>query len=170
VDPDYLKVTEVLRNEVQTRFQETNPQVIADVFEDMLRLQKPELLSSFYSEAQALAAYDFARESLVAMTSPINRDVYVSALRSIARALEAALSAVFSSARPIQNGEAKFVEYRPILSAPYSAVFRTDDSIYDAIFDSELVLKRVEKRTELQHIWPPLRTGAAKSALIATLL
>lgn len=169
-DLNYLESNGEAKNELRKRFQQANPQVIADAFENLLCLQKPEVLSSFYAEMEALSIYEFTRESLAMMTSPINRMVYENLLGSLAQTFKKALITVFESAQPLQNKPAKLVEYQPNLANPYSAVFCTHDEVFDAIFDSELVLKCVRKRSAPQHIWPPLHIGATKSVLISSLL
>lgn len=167
-DPQYAELDEDAKNLARLRFQQANPQLIADAFQHLLCIQKPEALSSFYSEMHVLAAYEFSKEAL-ASASNDDPDAYSVALNSMSSAFNAALTAVLQSARAIREESPEFVEYSPTLATPYAAVFRTQGADYDAVFDSELVLKSVHQRTQARRIWPPLKVSRTQSALLASL-
>lgn len=167
-DSQYSKLSDDTKGTARQRFQEVNPQLIADAFEHLLCLQKPESLSSFYAEMHVLASYEFSKEAL-ACAPKDSPGCYRSALTSIASALNAALTAVVQSARAVHAEGLELVEYAPTLATPYAAVFRNQNTYYDAVFDSELVLKSVYQRTEARRIWPPLGVSPGQSALVASL-
>lgn len=169
-DSHYSELSEDARSQARRRFREVNPQLIADAFEHLLRLQKPESLNSFTSEMHVLAAYEFSKHSLA--SAPGRKD---SALEDkpnnlISESLNAALVAVIQSARAIQDDQLEFISYAPTLASPYSAVFRSRDGYYNAVFDSELVLKSVHQRNEECQVWPLLSIGSRQPALMANLL
>lgn len=167
-DHQYAELDADAKNLARERFLQASPQLIADAFEHLLCMQKPEALSSFYSEMHVLAVYDCSKEAL-ASASNDGPDAYSGALKSVSSALNAALTAVLQSARAIRDESPELVEYSPTLATPYAAVFRSQGADYDAVFDSELVLKSVHQRTQAHRIWPPLKVSRSQSALVASL-
>ena len=167
-DHQYSELDEHAKNFARERFRQANPHRIADAFEHLLCIQKPEALSSFHSEVHVLAVYESSREAFVS-ASNAGPDAYSVALKSMSAALNAALTAVLQSARAIRLEIPEFVEYSPTLATPYAAVFRSQGADYDAAFDSELVLKSVHQRAEVRRIWPPLVVSRGQSVLVASL-
>lgn len=167
-DKQYSALEEAAKCLARQRFREANPQRIADAFEQLLGLHKPEALSSFHCEMNALAVYEFSKEAL-ASAHEEGLGGYSAALKSISSALNAVLTAVLRSAGAIQDEGVELVEYSPTLATPYAAVFKSQGTDYDAVFDCELVLKSVHQRAETRRIWPPLDVGRGQSALVASL-
>lgn len=167
-DSHYSELSDAAKNLARRRFREVNSQIIADAFEHLLCLQKPDALSSFYAEMEVLALYTFSKESLASAPGHSKRRDKI--LKAMSEALNAALTAVVQSARAIRGRDLEFISLTPTLASPYTAVFRNEAGLFDAVFDSELVLKSVHMRSEERKVWPPLEISSQQSALLANLI
>ena len=165
-DPYYLYANPADRGAVELIFSTVRAEKISDVFEHLLSLRKPADLPDFYAEMQAMAQYTYMMETALTSDPTVNRTEYKKLLWELQRTYEAALLAVFSSAKPLAAEDIKFLAYRPNLSNPNTAFFEVEGSVYEAIFDKELVLQTVTKKITVERVWSQKHVVLATSAIV----
>ena len=169
-DPRYPYESYKDRQAAEQHFKTVNPSVIADIFENLLTTYQSESLAQYYEETRVMAQYSFATESILSKSPSENRGEYINAIYELQRSFEDALLVVFLSADPLKGESAEFYAYRPTLAEPNSALFKSSNGFYHAIFDRELVLKMVLKQPMVEEVYPKRYVAFANSEIVERLV
>lgn len=154
----YLELPSEEQDAMRTNIRDADPSVVATEFEQLLRLYEPENFEGFLFEKQALSTYHGAKEQVKARARiSSTREYFDSGRAAMASAFAAALSAVFTAAKPLHGLNAGFVRYRQVLHGMHLATFADESETYDAAFTPDLVLECIDRDRDWSRVWPPRR-------------
>ena len=144
------------RRQLECIIKQTEPALLASVFEHLIHVYCPSSFPDFLRETQALATYHYAKEHMKALLRDgCAPDDYYRASAATVGAFDEALSAVFESSIPLHGlNRLTYVRYRQKLHGMHLTTFSDDGHTYDVAFTRDLVLESIHLDSDWSRIWP----------------